>query len=141
MARGDFRYTPHYQFWTTTILSALIGVGLAWLFSTDGIGATLSRFAVTVPIYILVFWFLWRSGSFQTPVYVEPYEHPILGFYAGVAAALTLLLLDESVLRALLVGLVLGGVVAVGAITSRRWRTRDDSPDRHRPISTLTGWR
>lgn len=141
MARGDFRDTPRYQFWATIIVSILFGIVLVWMLKENGLFVTTSRLVITFAGIAVISWFFRRTDLIQAPTGVEPYEHPILGLYAGLAAAVTLLFLDEPLVSAVLWGVTLGVVFALIFAASRRWRTRNDTDDRQRPIPTVTGWR
>ncbi len=141
MASGDIRFTPRYQFWATTILMAIAGAGLGWMFGVNGIGATLARLAYFSPIIAGISWFFRRTDYVQARKGVEPYEHPILGLYAGLAATVTMLISDESLGLAAITGAILGAIMAIVFIASRRWRTRNDPPGRQRPVPTISGWR
>ena len=141
MARGDFRYTPRYQFWATIVAMIICGVAIAWFLGHNQIDETISLLPGSLIALAVVIW-LNRSGGFsQPPHHVEPYDHPILGLYAGLAAAFTLLLLDESLLYALIVAVIFGTILSIATVGWRRWRTRNDPPTQHRPVPTLTGWR
>lgn len=141
MAKGDFRYRPRYVFWSTIVIFVLAGVGLGWILSRDQIDDTLNILPGSLFGLAVAGWLSYRQGLYRFPDTAEPYEHPVLGLYSGLAATIMLLLLDESWGYALLVGVAVGIALAVAAVAFRRWRTRKDDPNRHRPVPTVTGWR
>ncbi len=141
MARGDFRYTPRFIFWSTIVLFMLIGAGLGWIVSPDQIDATVGILPGGLIGLGVAAWLSKRHGLPQAPTEAEPYEHPVLGLYSGLVAVITLRLLDASWTYSLLTGLTIT-VLMVGAMVALgRWRKRNDGPNRRRLTSTLTGWR
>jgi len=55
---------------------------------------------------------------------VQPYDHPILALYSGVATLATLILLDRTVTFAVVSGVMTGLVNVAALLISRRWRDR-----------------
>lgn len=141
MVRGDFRFRPRYIFWSSIIAFVIRGAVLGWFVSRDHIKYMLDSLPSGLAGLTVAVWLNRRGGLTNAGNNAESYEHPILGLYFGLPAIITLILLDESWTYALLAGLVSGLILTVATVAFRRWRTRNDSPNRRRPIPTLTGWR
>jgi len=123
-ARGDFRYTPRYQFWAGIAISVISGVFVGWLLDAYGVIDGIGRIVFWLAFGVLIAWFSQRFHGTSTQANVQPNKHPILALYSGVATFATLIVLDRTVTFALVSGVNTGLVNVAALRNSRRWRDR-----------------
>lgn len=141
MARGDFRYTPRYQFWATIVVAILWGVFIGWMIYAHGVLGGVAHIAFWMAVGIAMSWLSRRLYGNQLRSDIQSYEHSVVGLYSGIAAAVTLVFRGQTPTFALVAGILVSAITVMAVLLAIRWYdARHPRFPGWRP-STITGWR